>query len=143
VIGICTHLGCIPIAHEGNYDGFFCPCHGSQYDSSVAFARDQRLPTCRCRLSIRLDSKSRLAEPRIRKSETLSPSRVLLPRDRIMSGPSDYQPTNPALKWIERRLRFSVSSIPRSWPIDAAQFELLVDLRRHSFADVGVQISPA
>jgi ubiquinol-cytochrome c reductase iron-sulfur subunit len=34
VIGICTHLGCIPIAYEGNYDGFFCPCHGSQYDSS-------------------------------------------------------------------------------------------------------------
>ncbi len=34
VVGICTHLGCIPIAHEGNYDGFFCPCHGSQYDSS-------------------------------------------------------------------------------------------------------------
>jgi len=34
VIGICTHLGCIPFAHEGNYDGWFCPCHGSQYDSS-------------------------------------------------------------------------------------------------------------
>ncbi|HXI09016.1 MAG: ubiquinol-cytochrome c reductase iron-sulfur subunit [Bradyrhizobium sp.] len=34
VIGICTHLGCIPIAHEGAYDGFFCPCHGSVYDSS-------------------------------------------------------------------------------------------------------------
>jgi len=34
VIGICTHLGCIPIAHEGIYEGFFCPCHGSQYDSS-------------------------------------------------------------------------------------------------------------
>jgi ubiquinol-cytochrome c reductase iron-sulfur subunit len=34
VIGICTHLGCIPAAHEGNYGGFFCPCHGSQYDSS-------------------------------------------------------------------------------------------------------------
>ena len=34
LIGICTHLGCIPIAHEGSYDGFFCPCHGSQYDSS-------------------------------------------------------------------------------------------------------------
>ena len=29
VVGICTHLGCIPIAHEGSYDGFFCPCHGS------------------------------------------------------------------------------------------------------------------
>jgi len=34
VIGICTHLGCIPLAHQGNYDGWFCPCHGSQYDSS-------------------------------------------------------------------------------------------------------------
>jgi ubiquinol-cytochrome c reductase iron-sulfur subunit len=34
VIGICTHLGCIPLPHEGNYDGWFCPCHGSQYDSS-------------------------------------------------------------------------------------------------------------
>ncbi len=34
LIGICTHLGCIPLAHQGNYDGWFCPCHGSQYDSS-------------------------------------------------------------------------------------------------------------
>ncbi len=34
VIGICTHLGCIPLAHQGNYDGWFCPCHGSQYDTS-------------------------------------------------------------------------------------------------------------
>ena len=34
VIGICTHLGCVPIAHEGSYHGFFCPCHGSVYDTS-------------------------------------------------------------------------------------------------------------
>jgi ubiquinol-cytochrome c reductase iron-sulfur subunit len=34
LIGICTHLGCIPLAHEGTYNGFFCPCHGSQYDTS-------------------------------------------------------------------------------------------------------------
>ena len=34
IIGICTHLGCIPIARQGEYDGFFCPCHGSQYDTS-------------------------------------------------------------------------------------------------------------
>jgi ubiquinol-cytochrome c reductase iron-sulfur subunit len=34
VIGICTHLGCIPIANQGDYDGWFCPCHGSQYDAS-------------------------------------------------------------------------------------------------------------
>jgi len=34
LIGICTHLGCIPIVHAGPYDGFFCPCHGSVYDTS-------------------------------------------------------------------------------------------------------------
>ena len=34
VIGICTHLGCIPLSHQGEYDGFFCPCHGSVYDTS-------------------------------------------------------------------------------------------------------------
>jgi ubiquinol-cytochrome c reductase iron-sulfur subunit len=39
VIGICTHLGCIPIANEGDFDGFFCPCHGSQYDSSGRIRR--------------------------------------------------------------------------------------------------------
>ena len=34
LIAICTHLGCIPIAHQGPYDGYFCPCHGSVYDTS-------------------------------------------------------------------------------------------------------------
>jgi ubiquinol-cytochrome c reductase iron-sulfur subunit len=39
LIGICTHLGCIPLAHQGEYDGFFCPCHGSQYDTSGRIRR--------------------------------------------------------------------------------------------------------
>ncbi len=34
VIGICTHLGCVPLGHEGQYDGWRCPCHGSVYDVS-------------------------------------------------------------------------------------------------------------
>jgi ubiquinol-cytochrome c reductase iron-sulfur subunit len=34
VVGICTHLGCIPMSRQGEYDGFFCPCHGSSYDTS-------------------------------------------------------------------------------------------------------------
>lgn len=34
VIGVCTHLGCIPIADAGDFGGFYCPCHGSHYDSS-------------------------------------------------------------------------------------------------------------
>ena len=33
-VGICTHLGCVPISGKGDYDGWFCPCHGSHYDSS-------------------------------------------------------------------------------------------------------------
>ncbi len=39
LIAICTHLGCIPLAHQGDYDGFFCPCHGSQYDTSGRIRR--------------------------------------------------------------------------------------------------------
>jgi ubiquinol-cytochrome c reductase iron-sulfur subunit len=34
VIGICTHLGCVPIGYQGEYKGWFCPCHGSVYDTS-------------------------------------------------------------------------------------------------------------
>ncbi len=39
LIGICTHLGCIPKGQsmgdeKGEYDGWFCPCHGSHYDTS-------------------------------------------------------------------------------------------------------------
>jgi ubiquinol-cytochrome c reductase iron-sulfur subunit len=39
VLGVCTHLGCVPLGQKvgevrGEYDGWFCPCHGSHYDSS-------------------------------------------------------------------------------------------------------------
>ncbi len=34
VIGVCTHLGCVPIGHEGPFEGWLCPCHGSVYDTS-------------------------------------------------------------------------------------------------------------
>ncbi len=34
VIGTCTHLGCVPLGHQGDYNGWFCPCHGSHYDAS-------------------------------------------------------------------------------------------------------------
>ena len=34
MLGICTHLGCVPLADKGEYDGWFCPCHGSHYDTS-------------------------------------------------------------------------------------------------------------
>jgi ubiquinol-cytochrome c reductase iron-sulfur subunit len=34
MLGICTHLGCVPIGEAGDYGGWFCPCHGSHYDIS-------------------------------------------------------------------------------------------------------------
>lgn len=34
VLGVCTHLGCVPVAGHGEYGGYFCPCHGSHYDAS-------------------------------------------------------------------------------------------------------------
>jgi len=34
VVGACTHLGCVPTFKTGDYGGWFCPCHGSHYDTS-------------------------------------------------------------------------------------------------------------
>ena len=34
ISGVCTHLGCVPLGHEGQYEGWKCPCHGSVYDTS-------------------------------------------------------------------------------------------------------------
>ncbi len=33
-MGVCTHLGCVPLADAGEFGGWFCPCHGSHYDLS-------------------------------------------------------------------------------------------------------------
>ena len=34
MVGVCTHLGCIPLGQAGEFNGWFCPCHGSHYDTS-------------------------------------------------------------------------------------------------------------
>lgn len=34
MIGVCTHLGCVPVGEAGEFGGWFCPCHGSHYDIS-------------------------------------------------------------------------------------------------------------
>ena len=34
LVGVCTHLGCVPLGTAGDYGGWFCPCHGSHYDTS-------------------------------------------------------------------------------------------------------------
>ncbi|XP_060590213.1 cytochrome b-c1 complex subunit Rieske, mitochondrial-like [Ruditapes philippinarum] len=33
-LGICTHLGCVPVADAGDFGGYYCPCHGSHYDAA-------------------------------------------------------------------------------------------------------------
>lgn len=33
-VGVCTHFGCVPVGEAGDYDGWYCPCHGSHYDVS-------------------------------------------------------------------------------------------------------------
>ena len=34
MVGVCTHLGCVPLKDKGEFNGWFCPCHGSHYDVS-------------------------------------------------------------------------------------------------------------
>ena len=40
MIGVCTHLGCVPLGNNaGDFDGWFCPCHGSHYDTAGRIRR--------------------------------------------------------------------------------------------------------
>ncbi len=34
MVGVCTHFGCIPLGQQGDFGGWFCPCHGSHYDTA-------------------------------------------------------------------------------------------------------------
>ena len=34
MVGVCTHLGCVPLGEAGDFGGWFCPCHGSHYDTA-------------------------------------------------------------------------------------------------------------
>ena len=39
MIGSCTHLGCVPLGQQGDFGGWFCPCHGSHYDTAGRIRR--------------------------------------------------------------------------------------------------------
>lgn len=39
MVANCTHLGCVPVGEAGDFDGWFCPCHGSHYDTSGRIRR--------------------------------------------------------------------------------------------------------
>jgi ubiquinol-cytochrome c reductase iron-sulfur subunit len=47
MMGVCTHLGCVPLGNAGDFGGWFCPCHGSHYDTAGRIRRGpapQNLP---------------------------------------------------------------------------------------------------
>ncbi len=65
VYGNCTHLGCVPLGNEGPFHGWFCPCHGSVFDTSGRIRQGRRRPTCRSRLTPSFPTpRSRSVEPR-------------------------------------------------------------------------------
>ena len=39
MMGVCTHLGCVPLGNSGDFGGWFCPCHGSHYDTAGRIRR--------------------------------------------------------------------------------------------------------
>ncbi len=39
MVGVCTHLGCVPLGDAGDFGGWFCPCHGSHYDTAGRIRR--------------------------------------------------------------------------------------------------------
>ena len=56
VLGVCTHLGCVPLGQKvgevrGEYDGWFCPCHGSHYDASGRIRKGPAPTNLRCHLT--------------------------------------------------------------------------------------------
>ena len=114
LIGVCTHLGCVPNFGQGDYGGWFCPCHGSVYDTSGRIRKGpapKNLFTCPTTPSF--------PTPRSRSA------------DIQMSGHSTYEPKTAIERWLDTRLpivRFGVG--PDGFP-DPQEPELLVDLRRH------------
>ena len=119
MIGICTHLGCVPLGQQGEYGGWFCPCHGSHYDTA---GRIRKGP-----------APENLAIPPYAFTDRHHAPDRLRPESDAWPGTSTYQPKSRFARWLESRLPIIglVHDIVRRLS-DAAQPELLVDLRRAS-----------
>ena len=51
MVGVCTHLGCVPLGQQGDYGGWFCPCHGSVYDTAGRIRQGPAPENLPCRRS--------------------------------------------------------------------------------------------
>ena len=103
VVGVCTHLGCIPLGHAGDYDGWFCPCHGSVYDTSGRIRKGpapRNLAVPGLCLPDRHQGQDRLmTRPGARRA-----SRHEFAKRSNMHGLSTFEPKNGLVKWLEARL---------------------------------------
>jgi hypothetical protein len=91
MMGVCTHLGCVPMGDgAGDFGGWFCPCHGSHYDTSGPHPpRAPRRATCRSRSRLRRRNHH---QARVRK-------------DKMAGIPHDhYEPKTGGEKWLHKRL---------------------------------------
>ena len=94
VIGICTHLGCVPLGNKptdprGEYGGWFCPCHGSQYDVSGR-VRHGPAPL------------NLAVPPYAFASDTQDQDRLRRAYD--MAGLHNSEIKNPVINWIDTRM---------------------------------------
>ena len=89
LVGVCTHLGCTPTRRiEGDYGGWLCHCHGSQYDTA---GRIRKGPA----------PQNLAMPPYAFLSPTTRQSRL---RSENMSGPSTYVPKSGFTRWLDSRL---------------------------------------
>jgi ubiquinol-cytochrome c reductase iron-sulfur subunit len=130
VYGNCTHLGCVPLGNEGQFKGWFCPCHGSVFDTSGRVRAGpapinlpiRPIPSCLTRRSG--SARNRTPPPRL---QTLKRSR---PRRRHEPARHDLCPKSRFAKWFESRLplagtsAFLVHRLP-----GAAEPDLFLDFR--------------
>ena len=99
LIGICTHLGCIPLGNKpsdprGEWGGWFCPCHGSQYDTSGRVRHGPapaNLALAALRVRDRHQDQDRLTQP---------PT----PGNRRWPACTKSDFANPVINWIDTRL---------------------------------------
>ena len=128
LIGICTHLGCVPLGNKptdprGEWGGWFCPCHGSQYDTSGR-VRHGPAPLNLCAAALRV---------RIRHQD----------QDRLSDQPSDPRQGNHHGRPAQERLRQPGDQLDRHPPAhlhddaegirrlpDAEELQLLLEFRR-------------
>ena len=111
MLGVCTHLGCVPLSDKGDYNGWFCPCHGSHYDTSGRI-RKGPAPT----------------NLEIPKYEFVNSNTIKI--DKKMSE-HNYQPKSKFGKWFNDRLPLlTLANHLTDYPTPK-KFKLLVDLWRY------------